>query len=52
MGIEKRFGLQEKKSYTDYVAHPEQFNFIEVEIYRTLALSEEMKNWVECSSEF
>lgn len=51
-GDRKAFWTSRKKSYTDYVAHPEQFNFIEVEIYRTLALSEEMKNWVECSSEF
>lgn len=51
-GDRKVFWASRTMSYNDYVRHPEQFNFIEVEIYRALALSEEMKNWVESSSEF
>lgn len=48
----KAFWTSRMKSYNEYVAHPEHFNFIEVEIYRALSASKEMKNWVECSAEF
>lgn len=51
-GDRKAFGITRTKSYNDYVKHPEYFNFIEVEIYQALSVSEEMKNWVECSAEF
>lgn len=51
-GDRKAFWASRMKSYRDYVAHPEHFNFIEVEIYRALSASKEMKNWVESSTEF
>lgn len=48
----KAFWDSRMMSYNEYVAHSEHFNFIEVEIYRALTTSIEMKNWVECSAEF
>lgn len=51
-GDRKAFWIARTKSYNDYVKHPVHFNFIEVEIYQAMSVSEEMKNWVECSAEF
>lgn len=51
-GDRKAFWNTRMQSYNEYVAHPEHFNFIEEEIYQALSVSEEMKNWVECSAEF
>lgn len=39
-------------SYNGYVLYPEEFKFIEVEMYKAIAASPEMKDWVENSAEF
>lgn len=39
-------------SYQEYINHPKSFCFIDVEIYKAMISTEEMKNWVEHSKNF
>lgn len=48
----KAFWKSRVDAYNEYVLHPESFNFMEMELYKAVASSLEMKDWVENSLEF
>ena len=39
-------------TYNEYIKHPNSFDFIELEMYKAMVSSLEIKDWVENSKEF
>lgn len=39
-------------TYNEYIKHPNSFDFIELEMYKAMVSSSEIKDWVENSKEF
>lgn len=51
-GDRKAFWRSRIDAYNSYAKHTNDFNFIEIEFYKSMAVSSELKNWVEHSVEF
>lgn len=48
----KKFWASRAMSYNQYVLYLDKFDFIAIELYKAIATSPEMKDWVENSAEF